>query len=166
MLEVRIAYLVKRIAYLEALILRPCSGQVIKSGAINKSKPQMRKVSMRTMSSENVITIRSGSPARPAASRFRRAFVWPILTRPLIRAIQPSSPLQIEVKAFSYGLNMICLGARNLTQNKRKFFNLNCIPRRSRKIVRVPRGTNFPPLPVPNFCLCPNDFFLQTAPRP
>ena len=36
---------------------------------------------------------------------------------------------------------------------------------RSRKIVRGPRGTNFPP-PAPNLSLCPNDFSLQTAPRP
>jgi len=42
-----------------------------------------------------------------------------------------------------------------------------CIGRfgRSRKIVRGPRGTNFPPHAT-NLSLCPNDFSLQKAPRP
>jgi hypothetical protein len=84
---------------------------------------------MRPTSFVNVVIIEPVCPARPAASRFRRAFVRPILTRPPIRAIQPSSLLQIGVKAFSHGVNMICLHARNLSQNRRKKFHLNCVPR-------------------------------------
>ena len=37
---------------------------------------------MRTMSFESVVIIWPSCPARPAAARFRRAFAWPILTRP------------------------------------------------------------------------------------
>jgi len=52
---------------------------------------------------------------------------------------------------------------------EKRFFRImgSCIGRfgRSRKIVRGPRGTNFPP-PAPNLSLCPNDFSLQTTLRP
>ena len=77
---------------------------------------------MRAINFESVGTIRPGCPARPAAARFRRAFVWPILTRPPIRAIQPSSLLQISVKAFSHGMNIgLPIGKESLTKQKKNF---------------------------------------------
>lgn len=77
---------------------------------------------MRAMSFESVGIIRPGCPARPAAARFRRAFAWPILTRPPIRAIQPRSLLQINVKAFSHGMNTgLPIGKESLTKQKKIF---------------------------------------------
>ena len=77
---------------------------------------------MRAMSFESVGIFRPGCPARPAAARFRRAFEWPILTRPPIRATQPWSPLQISVKAFSYGMNIaLPIGKESLTKQKKNF---------------------------------------------
>ena len=77
---------------------------------------------MRQMSFESVGTIRPGCPARPAAARFRRAFEWPILTRPPIRATQPSILLQISVKSFSYGMNIgLPIGKESLTKQKKIF---------------------------------------------
>ena len=60
---------------------------------------------MRQMSFESIGIIGPGCAARLAAARFRRAFVRPILTRPPVRAIQPSILLQINVKAFLHGMN-------------------------------------------------------------
>ena len=77
---------------------------------------------MRQMNFESVGTIRPGCPARPAAARFRRAFVRPILTRPPIRAIQPSILLQISVKAVSYEMNIgLPIGKESLTKQKKNF---------------------------------------------
>jgi hypothetical protein len=60
---------------------------------------------MRQTGFESTGIIGPGCPARPAAARFRRASVRPILTRPPIRATQPWSLLQISIKAFSHGMN-------------------------------------------------------------
>ena len=77
---------------------------------------------MRAISFESVGAIRPGCPARPAAARFRRAFVRPILTRPPIRATQPWILLQISVKAFSYGMNIaLPIGKESLTKQKKNF---------------------------------------------
>jgi len=77
---------------------------------------------MRTMSFESMGIIDPGCPARPAAARFRRAFVEPILTRPPIRATQPWSLLQIGVKAFSHGMNVgLPIGKESLTKQKKNF---------------------------------------------
>ena len=77
---------------------------------------------MRQMSFESVGIIRPGCPARPAAARFRRAFEWPILTRPPIRAIQPSNLSQVSVKAFSWGMNIgLPIGKESLTKQKKNF---------------------------------------------
>ncbi len=71
---------------------------------------------------ESVAYIRPGCPARPAAARFRRAFAWPILTRPPIRAIQPSILLQISIKAFSHGMNTdLFTGKEPHTKQKKNF---------------------------------------------
>ncbi len=77
---------------------------------------------MRQMVFESVGIIRPGCPARPAAARFRRAFEWPILTRPPIRAIQPWNLLQISVKVFSYGMNIgMPIGKESHTKQKKNF---------------------------------------------
>ena len=77
---------------------------------------------MRAMSFESVGIFRPGCPARPAAARFRRAFEWPILTGPPIRATQPSILLQISVKAFSYGMNIaLPIGKESLTKQRKNF---------------------------------------------
>ena len=77
---------------------------------------------MREMSFESAGIIEPGCSARPAAARFRRAFVWPILTRPPIRAIQPSSLLQVSVKVFSQGMNSgLLIGKELHTKQKKKF---------------------------------------------
>jgi len=77
---------------------------------------------MRQMNFENVCTIRPGCPAQPAAARFRRAFEWPILTRPPIRATQPSILLQLSVKAVSYEMNIgLPIGKESLTKQRRNF---------------------------------------------
>ena len=77
---------------------------------------------MRPMSFENVVLIQPGWPARPAAARFRRAFDWPILTRPPIRAIQPSTLLQVSVRVFSDGTNIgLLIGKESLTKRKKNF---------------------------------------------
>ena len=77
---------------------------------------------MRQMSFESVGIIDPGCPARPAAARFRRAFVRPILTRPPIRATRPWSLLQISVKAFSHGMNTgLFTGKESLTRQKKNF---------------------------------------------
>jgi len=84
---------------------------------------------MRQTIFESVGITEPGCSARPAAARFRRAFAWPILTRPPIRAIQPWSLLQISVKAVSYGMNIaLPIGKESLTKPQ-KFFHLNCVPR-------------------------------------
>jgi hypothetical protein len=71
---------------------------------------------------ESVDMIRPGCPARPAAARFRRAFLLPILTGPPIRAIQPWSLLQISVKAFLHGINIdLPVGKEPLTKQKKIF---------------------------------------------
>jgi hypothetical protein len=79
---------------------------------------------MRQMSFENRDLIRPGCPARPAAARFRRAFVRPILTRPPIRAIQPSTLLQINVKAFSPKMNTCLYTGKELHTKQMKIFPL------------------------------------------
>jgi len=77
---------------------------------------------VRQMSFESVVTIQPGCPARPAAARFRQAFAWPILTRPSFRATQPWSLLQIDVNAFSYGMNIsLPIGKERLTKSKKYF---------------------------------------------
>ena len=77
---------------------------------------------MRAMSFESVGIIEPGWAARPAAARFRRAFDWPILTRPPTRATQPWSLLQISVKVFSYGMNIgLFTGKESLTKQKKIF---------------------------------------------
>jgi len=77
---------------------------------------------MRTMSFEGVGIIEPGCPARPAAARFRRASVGPILTRPPIRATQPSILLQISVKAFPHGMKTgLYIGKESLTKQKKIF---------------------------------------------
>lgn len=77
---------------------------------------------MRQMGFESMGIIRPGCPARPAAARFRRAFVRPILTRPPIRAIQPSTLLQINVKAFLHGMNAgVFIGKEPHTKQKKNF---------------------------------------------
>jgi len=57
----------------------------------------------------------------------------------------------------------------NKKMTKKGFFRImsRCNRRfgRPRKIVRGPRGTDFPPR-APNLSLCPNDFSLQTTLRP
>jgi len=79
---------------------------------------------MTAMSFESVGIIRPGCPTRPAAARFRRAFEWPILTRPPIRATQPSTLLQVSVKISSHGMNIgLPIGKESLTKSQ-KFFPL------------------------------------------
>ena len=76
---------------------------------------------MRPTSFVNVVIIEPVCPARPAASRFRRAFVRPILTRPPIRAIQPWILLQVSVKALSQRMNIgLPIGKESLTKQKKK----------------------------------------------
>jgi len=77
---------------------------------------------MSPMIYESVDMIRPGCPARPAAARFRRAFLLTILTGPPIRAIQPWSLLQISVKAFLHGTNIdLPVGKEPLTKQKKIF---------------------------------------------
>ena len=79
---------------------------------------------MRLMSFVNVGIIEPGRPARPAAARFRRAFVRPILTRPPIRATQPWILLQISVKAFSHGMNTGLFISKEPHTKSKKYFPL------------------------------------------
>ena len=77
---------------------------------------------MSPMIYESVDMIRPGCPARLAASRFRRSFLLPILTRLPIRAIQPWSLLQIKVKAFLHGTNIdLPVGKEPLTKQRKNF---------------------------------------------
>jgi len=77
---------------------------------------------MRQISFESVGIFRPVCPARPAAARFRRAFAWPILTRPPIRATQPCSLLQISIKTVSRGMNTdLFTGKESLTKKKKNF---------------------------------------------
>jgi len=77
---------------------------------------------MTANSCESVVQIRPGCSARPAAARFRRAFAWPILTRPPIRAIQPWSLLQISVKTSWCGKNIgLPDGKESLTKSQKNF---------------------------------------------
>ena len=55
---------------------------------------------------ESVTCSQPGCSARPAASRFRRAFSVPILTRPPIRATQPWSLSQMCVKTLLQETNI------------------------------------------------------------
>ena len=77
---------------------------------------------MRPMNFESMVLIQPGCPARPAAARFRRAFDWPILTRPPIRAIQPSTLLQVSVKTSSHEMNIsLPISKESLTKQKKNF---------------------------------------------
>ena len=79
---------------------------------------------MRQISFENEGIIRPGCPARLAAARFRRAFVMPILTRPPIRAIQPSILLHINVKALSQETNTGLFTGKEPHAKQKKIFPL------------------------------------------
>jgi hypothetical protein len=84
---------------------------------------------MKANSCQSVVQIRPGCSARPAAARFRRAFAWPILTRPPIRAIQPWGLLQISVKTSWRGKNIgLPDGKESLTKSQ-KSFHLNYVPK-------------------------------------
>jgi len=77
---------------------------------------------MRPMSFVNVVIIEPGCPARLAAARLRRAFMRPILAAPPVRATQPSTLLQISVKAFSHGMSTgLLTGKEPYTKQKKNF---------------------------------------------
>jgi hypothetical protein len=60
--------------------------------------------------------------ARPAASRFRRAFCVPILTRPAIRATQPWSLWQMCIKTLLQETNIeLFSGQEPLTKSNENF---------------------------------------------
>jgi len=80
---------------------------------------------MTAMSFESVGIIRPGCPTRPAAARFRRAFEWPILTRPPIRATQPSTLLQVSVKISSHGMNIGLPIGKEFASKRQNFFAWN-----------------------------------------
>ena len=79
---------------------------------------------MRPMSFVNVGIIEPGRPARPAAARFRRAFVRPILTRPPIRATQPWSLLQVSITVFSQVINIGLFISKEPHTKSKKIFPL------------------------------------------
>ena len=61
------------------------------------------------MSAGHLVSVACSQPgcsARPAASRFRRAFWVPILTRPPIRATQPWSLWRIRAKTLLQETNI------------------------------------------------------------
>jgi len=56
-------------------------------------------------------------------------FGQPILTRPPVRATQPWGLLQPHAGSIRSKCVSISFTVRNLTQNHRNFFHLNCVPR-------------------------------------
>lgn len=71
---------------------------------------------------ENVTCTQPGCSARPAASRFRRAFWLPILTRPPIRATQPWGLSQMCAKALLQETNIeLFSGQEPLTKSNKIF---------------------------------------------
>jgi len=71
---------------------------------------------------ESVTCSQPGCTARPAASRFRRAFSVPILTRPPIRATQPWSLSQMCVKNLLQETNIeLFSGPESLTKSNNIF---------------------------------------------
>ena len=79
--------------------------------------------------SEDGLYIEPGCPARPAAARLRRA-CGGAHSRPAAdptdTALNPPAPLH---QGFSQQLSIESFMVRNLTQNRRNIFHLNCVPR-------------------------------------
>jgi len=73
--------------------------------------------------------IRPGCPARPATAILRRASGGAHSRS----AVDPSDaalrPLAVVRRGFSQPMSIESFIVRNLTQNRRKIFHLNCVPR-------------------------------------
>ncbi len=78
---------------------------------------------------EGRLCIRQGCSARPATARLRRA-CGGAHSRPAAdptdTALNPPAPLR---QGFSQQLSIESFMVRNLTQNRRNIFHLNCVPR-------------------------------------
>lgn len=81
---------------------------------------------------EGRLCIRPGCSARPATARLRRA-CWGAHSRPAVdpsdTALHPFAPVR---QGFSLQISIDSFMVRNLTQNRRKIFHLNCVPRQER----------------------------------
>ena len=79
--------------------------------------------------SESGFYIEPGCPVRLATARLRRA-CGAAHSRPAVdptdTALNPLVPLS---QGFSEQMNADSFMVRNLTQNRRKIFHLNCVPR-------------------------------------
>ena len=84
---------------------------------------------MIAMRSEGGLYIGPGCPARPATARLRRA-CGGAHSRPAAdptdTALSPSATLR---QGFSQQMSIDSFMVRNLTQNRRNIFHLNCVPR-------------------------------------
>lgn len=80
-------------------------------------------------SEDGLYIIEPGCPARPAAARLRRA-CGGAHSRPAAdptdTALHPLAPVR---QGFSLQISIDSFMVRNLTQNRRNIFHLNCVPR-------------------------------------
>jgi hypothetical protein len=79
--------------------------------------------------SEGGLYIGPGCPARPAAARLRRA-CGGAHSRPAADPTDTAlNPLASIRQGFSQQMSIDSFMARNLTQNRRNIFHLNCVPK-------------------------------------
>ncbi len=79
--------------------------------------------------SEGGLYIGPGCPARPAAARLRRA-CGGAHSRPAADPTETAlDPLASVRQGFSQQMSIDSFMVRNLTQNRRNIFHLNCVPR-------------------------------------
>ncbi len=79
--------------------------------------------------SQSGFHIEPGCPARPATARLRRACGGAHsrpADDPTHTALNPSA---MSHQVFSQQMNIDLFMGRNLTQNRRNIFHLNCVPR-------------------------------------
>ena len=79
--------------------------------------------------SEGGLYIGPGCPARPATARLRRA-CGGAHSRPADDPTETAlNPLALLRQSFSQPMSINSFMVRNLTQNRRNIFHLNCVPR-------------------------------------
>jgi hypothetical protein len=84
---------------------------------------------MRVRRSESGLYIEPVGPGRRATARLRRA-CGTAHSRPAVDPTETAlEPFALSRRDFSSARSIKTLSVRNLTQNRRKFFHLNCVPR-------------------------------------
>lgn len=104
--------------------------------------------------SKGGLYIEPGCPARPATARLRRACGGAHsrpAAEPTDTALNPLAPLR---QGFSQQMSIDSFMVRNLTQNRRNIFHLNCVPRHisppacsSNSLFNTNKGIFHPSLP-------------------